>query len=84
MKKLITSSISEISYSYPQFLQLQSAALVDYDFEIPSFNLYEKEQLHMKSIDFMEFLNPDSDSKEICMDMLGFQSPSKYQKAQRD
>jgi hypothetical protein len=51
---------------------------VDHDFDIPKFNLYEKEQLHMKGIDFMEFLSPESEIKEIRMEMLGFQNPIEY------
>ena len=44
------------------------------------FNLYEKEQLHMKGIDFMEFLAQESDIKEIRMEMLGFMSPGEFLK----
>lgn len=42
------------------------------------FNIYEKEPVLMKGIDFMEFLAHESDIKEIRMEMLGFQSPVEY------
>lgn len=78
MKTLMSHSINQISFSYPQFLRSMQDSQVDHDFDVPKFNLYEKEQLHMKGIDFMEFLSQESEIKEIRMEMLGFQNPIEY------